>query len=205
MAFGNSKELGEVLGAFQIALRTERFVQGMPCAVDEGLHERLTFHRRNAPVSASEWAICEFYLAPILQAIWRDYSDTLMIWSHVAFDGNGALSGFPDYFFARRSPLGPPVREKPYVLFVEAKRDDFEGAWGQCLAAMLAAQKLNGSPDVRVLGGVSNGPIWYFGKLEGQTLTQDPRAFTVDDLAELFAALNFIFQQAKEQVLAASP
>ena len=38
------------------------------------------------------------------------------------------------FFFAKRSPLGP-VRDRPYVLFVEAKKDDFDAGWGQCLAA----------------------------------------------------------------------
>jgi hypothetical protein len=113
------------------------------------------------------------------------------------------VQGYPDYFFARRSPLGP-VRDKPYVLFVEAKRDDFEAAWGQCLAAMLTAQKLNGAPDIKIFGGVTNGRVWYFGELIGRELIQDPRGFTIDELPELFAALSDVFRQAREEVLAAT-
>jgi hypothetical protein len=204
MAFGSFKTLAEVARLYQITLRREAFVQPQPYPVDERVGQRLAFCQANAPVDASEGAICEFYLAPILQEIWLPYADTLTIWSHVSFNGDDALSGFPDYFFARRSPLGPIIREEPYVLFVEAKKDDFDGGWGQCLAAMLAAQKLNGDPGVTIYGGVSNGRTWYFGKLDGQTLTQDPREFTVADLPGLFAALNYIFQQAKQEVLAAT-
>ena len=51
------------------------------------------------------------------------------------------------------------------MLFVEAKKDDFDAAWGQCLAAMIAAQRLNDRPACVVHGGVSNGRVWYFGKL----------------------------------------
>src|SRR4051812_12640393 len=109
-----------------------------------------------------------------------------MIWSHVALASDETLQGFPDYFFARRSPLGP-VRDKPYVMFVEAKKDDFDAGWARCLAALLAARKLNQPGKPVVFGGVSNGAVWYFGKLDGDTFVQDPRAFTIDDLAGLFA------------------
>ena len=88
--------------------------------------------------------------------------------------------------------------DQPYVLFIEAKSDDFDAAWPQCLAAMLAAQQQNQRPEQAIFGGVSSGEFWYFGKLDGKTLLQDPRSFTLTHLDELFAALNFVFQQAKE-------
>ncbi len=198
MAFGPFKSLEEVVRAYQVQVRQERFIQPLSHAVDERFRERLEFLQANAPVSASEEAICEFLISPILQEIWLSYSDTLMIWSHVSFSSDETLTGSPDYFFAKRSPLGA-VRDQPYVLFVEAKKDDFDAGWGQCLAAMLAAQKRNARPDGVIHGGVSNGRVWYFGKLAGQSLAQDPRAFTLNELNDLFAALNYVFQQAKEQ------
>ena len=203
MAFGSFDTLEQVVRAYQVTVRTERFIQPLPIAVDERFRQRLEFDQQNAPVSASEEAICEFLIAPILQEIWRPYSDTLMIWSHVSLTLDERLTGYPDYFFSRRSPLGP-VRDTPYVLFVEAKKDNFDAAWAQCLAAMLAAQTLNGHPDRVILGGVSNGRVWYFGKLAQKQLTQDPRAFTIDDLAELLAALNSLFAHAKEVALSAA-
>jgi hypothetical protein len=53
------------------------------------------------------------------------------------------LSGFPEYILASRSPLGKIVFDKPYLLLVEAKQDNFEAGWAQCLAEMIAAQRLN--------------------------------------------------------------
>ncbi|MFO0966219.1 MAG: hypothetical protein U0793_11635 [Gemmataceae bacterium] len=201
MAFGTFKTLEEVVRSYQVHVVEQEFVRPAARAVDDRFRERLKFIRANAPVSASEEAICEFLIAPILQEAWLPFSDSLMLWSHVAFHGDESLTGFPDYFFARRSPLGP-VREQPYVLFVEAKRDDFDAGWGQCLAAMIAAQRLNDRASRLIHAGVSNGRIWYFGKLDGSTLTQDPRAFTVDDLDVLFGALNYLLQQARSQALA---
>jgi hypothetical protein len=110
--------------------------------------------------------------------------------------------GVPDYLICRRSPLGL-VQDQPYLLVVEAKKDDFEYGWGQFLAAMLAAQRMNDAPSRIVHGCVSNGFLWEFGKLEGAVFTQETRGYTISDLPNLFAALNYIFEQTKQQALAA--
>ncbi len=94
------------------------------------------------------------------------------------------------------------MQDQPYVLVVEAKKDDFDGGWAQCLAAMLAAQRLNDRPTRVVYGCVCNGWLWHFGKLEEGRLTQEIRQFVLSDLPGLFAAWNYIFAQAKEQALA---
>ncbi len=203
MPFGGFKSLGDVALTYQIVLRPEQFVDPVPMTVDPAFRRRLEFDQLNAPVSVSEQAISEFLIAPVLQEMWRAYSDALMIWSHVQFGHALPLKGFPDYFFSKRSPLGRVV-DQPYVLFVEAKSADFDAAWAQCLAAMLAAQKLNQQPNQAIFGSVSSGETWYFGKLEGTTLVQDPRSFTLTHLDELFAALNYVFQQAKQLALAAT-
>ena len=200
MAFGGFKSLGAVALTYRISLRPEPFIQPIPMTVDEAFRRRLEFDRLNAPVDVSEQAISEFLIAPILQEMWRTYSDALMIWSHVQFGEALPLKGFPDYFFSKRSPLGR-VLDKPYVLFVEAKSADFDAAWAQCLAAMLAAQQLNQQPDEVIFGSVSSGELWFFAKLQGKTLLQDPRSFTLTQLDALFAALNYVFQQAKQQAL----
>ena len=67
---------------------------------------------------------------------------------------------------------------------------------------MLAAQQLNKQPDQVIFGSVSSGEFWFFGKLEGKALFQDPRSFTLTRLDELFSALNYVFQQAKLEALA---
>ena len=201
MAFGEFKSLGAVALKYQIVLRPDPFVQPLPMTVDEGFRRCLEFDRLNAPVNVSEQAISEFLIAPVLQQMWRAYSDTLMIWSHVAFGEELPLKGFPDYFFSKRSPLGR-VLDQPYVLFVEAKSDDFDAAWAQCLAAMLAAQGMNERKDAVIYGSASSGEFWFFAKLQGKTLFQDPRSFTLTRLDELFAALNYVFRQSEREALA---
>ena len=66
---------------------------------------------------------------------------------------------------------------------------------------MHAAQTLKGDPQRVVYGGVSDGFIWRFGKLQGQTFTRDTQDYTLSRLDELFAALNHVLQLCKQQVL----
>ncbi len=204
MAFDNFKSLGEVGLAFNVSVKIESFVQPIPFPVDENFRNELTFDLRHMNVRMSEASICESLIAPVVKKVWRAYADSLLLWSHIPFGTEEPLLGTPDYCFSGRSVLGLVNDQPPYVLLVEAKKDDFDGGWGQCLAAMLAAQRLNMPANPVVHGGVSNGYQWEFGRLSGQEFTRDMRSFSLFDLAGLFAAWNCVFAQAKAQALAAA-
>jgi hypothetical protein len=202
VAFGSFNSLADLATRYQVRPRYRDFVQLRPREVDERFEKELAFAWDNVPVLASEAAICEFLILPVLREVWRPFSDSLVIWSHMTF-GTGELQGVPDYYFSRRPPLGL-VPDKPYVLLVEAKKDDFDAGWAQCLVAMLAAQKLNGHPTTVIHGCVSNGRVWEFGKLEGNDFTREVRTFVLSNLPELFAAWNDVLARVKEQALAAA-
>ena len=122
------------------------------------------------------------------------------MWSHESLTYDENLSGFPEYILAKRSPLGKVVFDKPYLLLVEAKQDKFEEGWGQCLAEMIAAQRLNEDPQMTVFGIVSNGDRWQFGKLEADTFTRNITLYSIQELDKLFAAVNYIFRQCELQL-----
>lgn len=201
MPFGAFRDVQEVALAYQIMVQVKAFVEPLPFPVDEPFQTEMEFCLTNVTVSMSEAAVCEFLIAPVLKKIWMSYSNMLLIWSHVPLGVKEPLVGIPDYYFSRRSPLGL-VRDQPYVIVIEAKKDDFDAGWGQCLAAMLAAQHMNKQPSQTIYGCVSNGTFWMFGKLDGQTLTQEIRRYTITDLPALFAALNYLFDQARQLVMA---
>ena len=198
MAYGTYKNTDEVARKFQVSVAIEPFVQSLPFAVPEAFQQELNYVLGHVQVKMSEAAISEFLIAPILKEVWRHYDDALLLWSHVSLNVGEEFDGYPDYLFTKRTALGM-VRDKPYVLVVEAKKDDFEGGWGQCLAALLAAQTINGDEQMVLQGSVSNGEGWQFGKLQGRQFTLDPRLFTISDLADLFAALHDVFERAKQQ------
>jgi len=198
MAFGTYKSIEEVAKKRQIAILVEPFIQPLPIIIDERFQQELAYVLQHIDVKMSEASISEFLIAPILKEIWRRYDDSLLLWSHVSLSVGEEFEGYPDYLFTKRTPLGL-VRDKPYVLVVEAKKDDFEGGWGQCLAAMLAAQTINNNEQMILQGSVSNGEVWQFGKLQARQFVRDPRLFTISDLSALFAALHDVFERAKQQ------
>lgn len=112
---------------------------------------------------------------------------------------DSVLSGTPDYMFSYRSDLGKTVFEKPVVIIVEAKRNDFQQGWGQCLAELVAAQKINEDPQRAVYGVMTDGNLWQFGRLLGNRFVQDPNNFTLDRLATLYGALESLIQHSDHQ------
>ncbi|MDY7015169.1 MAG: hypothetical protein SVX43_16545, partial [Cyanobacteriota bacterium] len=155
---------------------------------------------REGVVDNSEFAICENLIYPVLKEIWKSYRSKFVLWSHECLSCDEDLTGFPEYILARRSPLGKVVFDKPYFLLVEAKQDKFDEGWGQCLAEMIAAQRLNGEMELTIFGIVSNGDRWQFGKLEGENFTRNITLYAIQNLDSLFAATHFIFQQCDRQL-----
>lgn len=197
MAYGKYKDIQEVAKKYQVKIAKRAFVEPIPLAIGDYFRAELTYSLDRLDVRMSEASISEFMIAPILREVWKKHEDALLLWSHVSMKVGEDFDGYPDYLFTKRSPLGI-VRDKPYLLVVEAKKDDFDGGWGQCLAAMIAAQTINEDDQITMHGSVSNGDVWEFGKLKGREFVRDRRTFTLSALEELFAALHYVFTQAEE-------
>ncbi|HBB30406.1 MAG TPA: hypothetical protein DDZ80_05205 [Cyanobacteria bacterium UBA8803] len=197
MGFSNYKDIGEVLQEFQVTYTAANFMGATDFSIPDYFREDLEFMMREAVVDNSEFAVCENLIYPVIKEVWKLYYSKFVLWSHksLAYDEN--LSGFPEYILAKRSPLGKFVFGKPYFLLVEAKQDKFDEGWAQCLAEMVAAEKLNDELKITVFGIVSNGTTWQFGKLEGQIFTQNVTPYTIYELDKLFAAVNYVFQQCE--------
>jgi hypothetical protein len=51
-----------------------------------------------------------------------------------------------------------------------------------------------------IYGIVSNGKIWQFGNLAGETFTQNKDFYNIQQLDQLFAIINYIFKQCETQL-----
>jgi hypothetical protein len=200
MSFSNFKTLEDTIKEFQIVFTEANFVQEIPFPASDYFKQDLEFMMREAVVDNSEAAICENLIYPILKEVWKSYRQKFLLWSQKFLSCDTNLSGFPEYVLARRSPLGKIVFDKPYCVLVEAKLDNFDAGWGQCLAEMIAAERLNDEFDVTVFGIVSNGDIWQFGKLEKNTFAQNNTFYTIQDLDRLFSVVNYVFHQCEIQL-----
>lgn len=200
MTFSSYKSLGETLKEFQVTFTEENFIEEANFSISKYFREDLEFTLAAGVADSTEFAICENIIYPILKEVWKTYASKFILWSHKYLNCDANLSGFPEYILARKSPLGKIVFDKPYFVLVEAKQDDFDGAWGQCLAEMIAAQRLNEMPDLTIFGITSNGSFWQFSQLKDASFTRNQVFYSIQELDKLFAAVNYVFQRCEVQL-----
>ena len=198
MSFKQYTNITLVLKEFQITYQEEDFIQPLAFTIDAAFLKEFSFVKRYIDIRMSQFAICENILYPIIKEVYKKYAEQFSLWSHKAIKYDQKLSGEPDYMVTMRSKLGKVVLGRPLVLVIEAKKNDFDQGWGQCLAEMVALQKLNGDPMFAVYGIVSDGEVWEFGKLIESTYTKQQPSFTTTDLAELFGAIDYVMSCLKE-------
>ena len=199
MAFSDFKTISEVLEKFRIVYTENDFFNvEKPSYPSEQFLQDFEFCREHIDVFASEAARCETIIFPVLKEIYKGYADTYALWIQKPIAYDDTLSGPPDYLISTKSELGKPVVGIPLIVLVEAKKNDFEQGWGQCLAELVAAQKINDAPDFPVYGIVSDGIWWQFGRLVGDVFTQNRTNFSVDNLPILFGAVDSVFKATRE-------
>jgi hypothetical protein len=164
--------------------------------------QELAFNQRKLPIGRSEIGTGEVLLFPILREVWKPYADELALFTHEGLTFDDDLTGTPDYFICKVSEYGQTIPDIPYLLVAEAKLDDFERAWGQCSAAMLAAQKLNAAPDLPIYGITTNGNAWQFGVLLGRELTIDPNGTALSNLDSVSQRLHAVLRLVRDQAVA---
>jgi hypothetical protein len=199
MAFSDFKTISEVQEKFGITYAMNDFV-GTDEILKPSEHflQEFEFCMQHINVFASETSRCEAVIFPILKEVYKGYTDRYALWSGKSIAYDETLKGTPDYLIATQSELGMSVVGKPLIILVEAKKNDFEQGWGQCLAELIAAQKINGDPDIPVYGIVTDGTLWQFGRLAGDAFIQNRTNFTLDNLPVLFGAVNSVFKAVQE-------
>lgn len=198
MAFSDFKTISEVQEKFNIKYSSNDFFGVEAKDPSEYFLQELEFSRQHIDVFASDGARREVVIFPILREIYKDYAENYGLWVKKSITYDDILNGTPDYLIATKSELGITVIGTPLIMFVEAKKNDFEQGWGQCLAEMVAAQKINDDPDFPVYGIVTDGKMWKFGRLVRDTFIQNMTNYTVDNLSILFGAMNSVFKAIEE-------
>ena len=205
MAFSDFKSIPEVQEQFGIRHVEKDFVKAEDTtAPSKQFLQELEFSRQHINIFASEAARCEAVIYPILREIYKAYAEDYALWIKKSLAYDEMLSGTPDYFIATRSELGMLVVGTPLIIAVEAKKNDFEEGWGQCLAELVAAQKINDNLHFPVYGIVSDGERWQFGKLVSDAFTQHRTSFSIDNLPALFGAIDTVFKAASEATVGQS-
>jgi hypothetical protein len=145
-----------------------------------------------ASTLSSEKARSEFMIAPVLADFWSRYHGRIGLYSGMNFpaDPDAGLTGYCDFVISR-SPqqifVTPPV-----LVAFEAKNEDIGGGMGQCVAAMVGAQRFNrrhNAPADPIYGCVTSGSVWRFLRLSGAALTLGLREYTIAEVDRLLGIL----------------
>ena len=192
MAFTDFKSIMQVQETYGIKYTQEDYVQYADIEPSSVFLEEFAFSQQHINVFASEAARCENVIYPVLREVYKKYADCFTLWSHQSISCDAQLSGTPDYLVSTKSALGKTVLGSPIIIIVEAKRSDFIEGWGQCLAGLVAAQKINDDDTIPVYGIVTDGALWEFGKLEENLFTQNETVLAISDLKKVFGAIGYL-------------
>ncbi|MFZ9737232.1 MAG: hypothetical protein ACO3EZ_04400 [Prochlorotrichaceae cyanobacterium] len=192
MSFSQFKTIADVQKIYNIKYQEASFIKAIDIEVPLGLIEDLQFNQEYIDVFSSEAARSELIISPLLRSVYKNHRQNYSFWIQKSIEFDQDLCGTPDYMFSKRSALGKTVLETPIVIIVEAKKNDFEHGWGQCLAELVASQKLNDDPDKSIYGVVTDGNLWQFGYLCTTVFTKDDHNYTIDNLKTLYGALDYL-------------
>ncbi len=198
MAFSDFKTISEVQEKFSIKYSYNDFFGVEAKDPSEQFLKELEFSQQHIDFFTSEGARCEVVIFPILREIYKDYAENYGLWVKKSIAYDETLNGTPDYLIATKSELGITVVGMPLIMMVEAKKNDFELGWGQCLAELVAAQKINDDTTFPVHGIVTDGILWQFGRLVGNVFTRSRSNFSLDNLPSLFGAVDSVFKAIQE-------
>ncbi|OQY52427.1 MAG: hypothetical protein DRR08_21370 [Candidatus Parabeggiatoa sp. nov. 2] len=200
MTFTDFKSADEVQQAYQIKLIEKNFLTISPRSPSEQFVLEYEFVNQNFDIFTSEASRCENVIYPVLREACKQCIQQYSLWSHKSISADEILAGTPDYIIAKRSELGKNVLGFPFILIVEAKQNDFKTGWGQCLAELVAAQKLNQNDENAVYGIVTDAEMWQFGKLHQKIFTKNASRATIDNLKDVFGAVCSLIELASKEI-----
>lgn len=141
-----------------------------------------------ASAIGTEKARSEFIIAPILAEVKKRAGNQVSLFSGTRFDVDKekGLNGFCDFMFSLSS--SQLTLAAPVIAIVEAKNDNINSGFGQCMAEMLAAQIYNqqkGKSLKTIYGCVTTGSIWRFLQLVDKTIVVDDSEYYLDQLEKI--------------------
>ncbi len=201
MAFTDYKNLTILKAKHpQIIVKSEEFIPELEeleieAALQKDVKKNLRTYRSN------EFYATETLVSPILRYVWQNmYWEDMNMWTHQAIKYDDDLCGVPDFMFTHLDQEQYEILSYPIITTVEAKADNFVEGWAQCIAQMLACQKLNTKPNVIIYGIVTTGKVWEFGKLEGSICTKNTLACGIEDLPKLISIISYLLGEGKKQL-----
>ncbi|KHD07675.1 hypothetical protein PN36_20485 [Candidatus Thiomargarita nelsonii] len=134
----------------------------------------------------TEKARSEFIIAPILAEVKKLTGVSLFSGTKFEVDKEKGLNGFCDFMFSLSS--SQLTLSAPVIAIVEAKNENINSGFGQCMAEMVAAQIYNNKKKTivdSVYGCVTTGSVWRFLTLSNNTIYLDSIEYYLDQLSKI--------------------
>lgn len=172
-------------------IRGNIFEACLPVVPDAVLLQVL--ERRKYISLRTEKALSEALIAPVLMEIARLNEDKISLFSgeSIEADKTQGLVGELDFAFTRNPHAY--LLETPILATVEAKKQDFEAGFVQCVAQLIGIQKLNEQEQKALptlFGCVSTGYEWQFLKLEGRNVTTETDRLPIEEIGKILGLLQ---------------
>ncbi|OQY47092.1 MAG: hypothetical protein B6242_05845 [Anaerolineaceae bacterium 4572_78] len=115
----------------------------------------------------------------------------LRMWQERYIGTEKPFRGRVDFAFTQNQVM----LETPYLVVSEAKKEDFEQGWGQCLMAMKTCLMLNEKEGYvfDMFGIVSTGRFWEFGKLTVDNQLYKSEGYTLAQPDVILGILDYMF------------
>ncbi len=168
-----------------------------PVYPGETLKTNLKRAERQIISDSNEWEQRLFMELIFLEAL---ENRNIRMWQEKQIDaGESPFRGKADFVFT-------PYRASfgfPFVVLSEAKRDDFEKGWGQCLMAMKSAMMINEKNGYTfdIYGIVSTGKVWEFGKYTADNRFCKTDAYTTAHTEFILGILCGIFAECEKYLI----
>ena len=160
------------------------------------LSEYLDFTLKyNLPLASeinTEKSRSEMIITPILLEVRRLVHDKISLFSGREFnvEPEQGLNGACDFLIGiSESQL---IITAPVIIIVESKKEDIMGGLGQCVAAMIAAQKFNQQEQNQIetiYGVVTSGTVWRFLKLRQNIVYVDVVEYYINQVEKILGML----------------
>jgi hypothetical protein len=194
MKFSDFKNITEVLAHFGLDVQANRFIdfdQIPSQTLSPLLLDDIDFVLANRGDTDMEFYACEALIFPLLKEAWKR-NPKAKLFSHPQIKYEDLVL-VPDYVVTPTNKTGVNIFQKPLLITVEAKNDDYERGWLDAYRQLIVARYLNENHVIPIYAIVSIGKGWEFGKLDGNVIYKHPIGLGLDNPHKLLGVLDFIF------------
>ncbi len=179
---------------FGLKVVTEEFINldaVTPIEIPSLLKEDLKFLLANRGNTDMEFYACEALIFPLLKEAWKR-NPQAKLFSHPQIKYEDLVL-IPDYVVTARDKSGLNYFQKPLLITVEAKNDDYAKGWSDVYKQLMVARLLNENNEIPIYALVSIGEGWQIGKLDGNMIYKHPLPLSILYPNQLLGVLDYIF------------